>query len=261
MTEPWRCSIIGSLVVALLGAAGCHGQEPPSAPSGITPPPAQTPPAPTPTPTPYTISGVVTAYHGGPIEGVEVSLGTDSTRTGADGRYSFAQASSNRFSLYLYSPSEAAIQYTPLARYDIPGGNQTVDFILHPLVMLSADSTISGTIHGDEIAADDEFGGRCTSTACTVVTLDCCVASVKSVELTLSWNDPSRQLVIYVPHYDYFPIPVPPATRACCGSPLTTTYTFNGDYDRIAIGFEGAGGGPPLSADSQAFKLTARSIK
>ena len=187
--------------------------------------------------------------------------GGGTAATDAQGHYIVAGPSSGRVAMYVWSPSGALIDYTAQARYDLPAGSQTVNFIVHPLVTLPrGDSTISGVIHGDEIAADDEFGGSCSATSCIVVTLDCCLTGAKDVELTLSWNDPSRRLVLYVPHYDYFPFPVPPAARVCCGSPLTTTYSFNFDYDRVAVGFESVGGGVPAADDSQTFQLTAKRI-
>jgi len=266
-------SMVVLLSVALLMVTGCRGKEGPLGPSAIEPPNVQ--PAPTPAPpTPYTISGVVTAYHGGPVEGIGVHVvgpnpltGADLTsKTDAQGHYSLKVAS-GILAIYVSSPDDAEVSYATQYKYGLGGHDQTVNFVVHPLLSLlyGADSTLTGTIHGDEFVADDDLGGRCASAGCIVVAFDCCgpVSGARRVELTLSWTDPSRQLVFYIPDFEYLPrhLPVTPATRVCCGSPLTTVYTFNADYDRIVIGFESVAGAPAAPGDSQTFQLTARSIK
>jgi len=275
MIEPRHRSIVGSVVVALLLVTGCHGKEGPIGPSGITPPtgePAPPPPAPAPS-TPYTISGVVTEYRGGPVEGMTVELLTfedgraqDATvRTDAQGHYSLKGRQGGRAAVGVWSTSDVATQYATQYKYDLPTQDQRVDFVVHPRVTLQygGDTTLTGVIHGDQFIPDDELGGRCASIGCIIVDFECCGPSrAAAVQLTLSWADPSRQLVFYIPDFEYLPrsLPVPPAARVCCGSPLTTVYTFNADFDRIVIGFESVRGAPPGPNDLQTFQLAAKPV-
>ena len=89
-----------------------------------------------------------------------------------------------------------------------------------------------------------------------------CPCPSRKAEITLRWPDPASHLALYVSNTDiYFPPPsVAPASRYCCWSPVIATYVFNADFDRFAIGFEQAGGGPPGPNDSQAFELTVRPV-
>jgi hypothetical protein len=271
MIETGRRLIIGSVVLALLILAACHGKEGPLGPSGVTPPPVQPAPAPAPAPpsTPYTISGVVTAYRGGPVEGISVELIPSGygradvpVRTDAQGHYRLEGRQGGRAAVGVWSPADAATQYATQYKYDLPTQDQRVDFVVHPKVALQygGDTTLTGVIHGDQFIGDDELGGRCASIGCIVVDFECCGPHrATAVQLTLSWADPSRQLVFYIPDFEYLPrsLPVPPAARVCCGSPLTTVYTFNADFDRIVIGFESVNGAPPGPNDLQTFQLTA----
>jgi len=64
-------------------------------------------------------------------------------------------------------------------------------------------------------------------------------------------------LVLYIANLGDFYEVLPP-TRVCCGSRLTTVYSFNGDFDVVAIGFESVRGRPPGPNDSVTFQLTAK---
>ena len=61
--QPFVISLI-SLLAALTADVGCGGNGGPTGPSGIR----ERPTGPT-----YTISGVITEYHGGPLSGVGVT--------------------------------------------------------------------------------------------------------------------------------------------------------------------------------------------
>jgi len=242
----------GVLLATLIGAT-CGGDSQPVAPGGTASP--ATPSA------PYTISGVVTEYHGGPLEGMSVDV-TGSpggavvrSKTDAQGRYSVLGPKASYVAVTVGSPPQAGGRFPAQSRFGVPASDQTIDFVLHRDWSLYANgSSVTGTIHGDEIFADGRFLDRCTSVACVVVEVDCC-ASDRGIDLTLSWDDPSRALVLYLPA-DYTSSGAP-ATRVCCGSPLSTIYYLNEDVDAVAIGFEAVRGAPPAPNDSQTFRLTA----
>jgi hypothetical protein len=242
---------------------GCSGSNPGST-GPITSPTAPGPTAPG-LPT-YTISGVITAYRGGPISGMNVGAypypygGGTMTQTDSEGRYAVGGLSARKIGLEIWSGG-----YATAFKYDLEPHDQTVNFVAHPTFSASAaGSTVSGTIAGDEfITGDDDFGGRCTGTPCKVVTFDRDYASRK-VEVRLRWTDATRQLALYFGRGDtYFPpaFPPPPADRYCCSSELAATYTFNADFDRFAIGFEQAAGGRPGPADAQPFELTVQPVR
>ena len=216
----------------------------------------------------YTISGVITAYQGGPLADVGIGVvpypygyGT-SAKTDTDGRYSVCGPAASKVGLQVYRNG-----YATAFKYDLLPRDQTVNLALRPgFEVPVGGGIVNGIIRGDEFeAGDDDFGGVCVHTACKVVAFSCsgCPCPSRSAEITLRWADPSSQLALYFSNSgDYFPppSPVPAATRYCCSAPVVTTYTFNADYDYFAVGFEQIAAGPPGPANSQAFELTVRPL-
>ena len=269
-TRPRRsfpsASVLTVTAVVLIGA--CHGNGgPPTAPSGAQ---AQTPSSsqqacalP-----PYVITGVITAYQGGPLAdvGIEVvpypfGFGTE-TKTDAQGRFSACGVTAPKVGLQIGRSG-----YATAFKYDLLPHDQTVNLALRPdLSVPSGGGIVTGIIRGDEFeAGDDDFGGVCIHTACKVVSFsnDACPCPGRSAEITLRWADASSQLALYFSNDGvYFPppSPVPPASRYCCSAPVVATYIFNADFDRFAIGFERSAGGQPGPADAQPFELTVRPL-
>jgi hypothetical protein len=241
------------MLAAMLFGAACGDGRTPVAPS---------PPAPPPSSAPYTISGTVTAFRGGPIEGMTVvvtavPVGTRvETQTDARGRYSLPGPAATQVSVAVSSPSGAAVRYTGDSRGGLPAVDQTVDFVLHRKLSFASigSSTLTGAIYGDEVIPDTAFGGRCVSVACVLVDVDCC-GSAPGIGLTLSWDDPSSELVVYLP-VDYT-APGVPGTRVCCRSPLSTIF-YPTETSVVAIGFERVRGAVPGANDVQKFQLMAR---
>jgi len=177
------------------------------------------------------------------------------TQTDAQGHYSLLGPAAARVAVAVSSPPDAAVQFSGDSRFG-PAQDQTVDFVLHRILTFPpvGDPAISGTIHGDDVIPDTAFGGRCHAVACVLVNVDCCNGG-RGAELTLSWNDASRELVLYEPA-DYTS-PGVPGTRVCCGSPLSTVF-YPVEVSVIAVGFESVNGTPPGPNDFQTFQLTAR---
>jgi hypothetical protein len=215
----------------------------------------------------YTISGVITAYLGGPLAdvGIEVvpypSGSGTSAKTDIEGRYSVCGPAASRVGLQIYRHG-----YATAFKYDLQGHDQAINLALREKFEVPVGGgTVNAVIRGDEFeAGDDYFGGMCVRAACKIVDFSYsgCPCPTRSAEITLRWADASSHLAVYFSNADlYFPPPsVPPATRYCCSSPVVATYTFNADFDRFAIGFEQVAAGPPGPADSQAFELTVRPL-
>jgi hypothetical protein len=176
------------------------------------------------------------------------------TETDSQGHYSACSPSGGPVAIQVWTPNEPS--YATALRYEVKPGERA-DFVVHARFLAPAGGgTVRGTIAGDEsIAGDDEFGGRCTGTPCKVVDFDG-KEPAGPVEIRLRWNDASRDLAVYVPHEDYLPSRPGLSDRYCCTSELVVPYRFNGDWDRIAIGFEHIAGGKPSLADIQDFELT-----
>ena len=175
------------------------------------------------------------------------------TQTDAQGHYSLPGPAATQLNVAVSSPSDASVRFSAESRGGLSPQDQSVDFVLHRILTFPSggDSTISATIYGDDVIPDTAFGGRCVSVACVLVDVN----GAPGAELTLSWSDPSRELVIYEPG-DYTS-PGVPGTRVCCGSPLSTIF-YPVEVSVIAVGFESVRGAPPGPNDSQTFQLTAR---
>jgi len=229
----------------------------------------------------YTISGVITAYRGGPVSGATVWAypvyaspsegtcdGTPSTHTDQQGHYSWSSLGSGTVSVAVGKDG-----YETAYKNNLSVRESTANFVLHPLVTVNANGdTVAGTVWGDEFVAGDDvlFGGLCAHTACKIVEFDLRGAGfqfpdVKLVEVRLRWNDPAHQLALYVSHVGN--LEDPPFTygttveRHCCSDELVGRADV-GKYfpDVVAIAFEQAGVGPPGPIDSQTFELTVRPI-
>jgi hypothetical protein len=251
-----------SLVAALVvGGCGSSNRGPTTAPTAPTGPPA--PPAPI---GPYTISGVVTEYHGGPLPFVNVTAfpilgeGYNAAQTDVQGHYSFSAPAAGMVGLGIGKNGYQSAWKANPSPHD-----STANFVLQRRVKLdfSLASAFSGTIHGDEFMAGDDvlFGGLCVHTACKVIEFPNFHGSYQ-VEVRLRWNDPTRQLAVYKYRGDPDVLfSSPPADRYCCSSELVATVLVSGYYDAMAIAFEQAGGGPPGPADAQQFELTVRPLR
>jgi hypothetical protein len=256
--------LASSALMLAVVIGGCQGQEGPTRPSAP-------PPGPTPARSPgacaspiYTISGLITAYGGDPLADAHVDVqpypfGTGtSTTTGIDGRYSVCGPPTDKVGLQIWKEG-----YAIAFKYDLPAHDQTIDVVLQPQFEARVDGhAVTGVIRGDElVGGDDDFGGLCRQTPCKIVgfSYEKCPCPGHA-EITLRWDDPSTRLALYFSNTSvYFPPPsVRPGRRICCWSPLVSTYTFNADFDRFAIGFEQAGGAPPGPHQRQAFELTIR---
>src|SRR5260370_232425 len=97
-----------SFVVVVVGSDGCSKTTPsptgPTAPSGPV----------------YTISGVITGYHGGPLSGASVGDGNGrvTTRTDQQGRYTFATPETRE--LDVWKPG-----YLTARKYSLPSHDST----------------------------------------------------------------------------------------------------------------------------------------
>ena len=259
-----------SVMVALAGGAGCGGSS--SNCSGLTAPTGPT----------YTISGVITAYRGGPVGGATVYAypvyaspfegtchGTPDTQTDQQGHYSWSSLGSGTVSL-LVGKEGYQIAY----KNNLSAQDSNANFVLQPYVTIKPNGdTLAGTVWGDEFIAGDDvlFGGLCAHTACKIVEFDLRGAgfqfpNIKLVEVRLRWNDPARQLALYISHVGN--LEGPPFTygttseRHCCSAELAGTADL-GKYfpDVIAVAFEQAAGGQPGPADSQQFELTVQPVR
>jgi hypothetical protein len=249
--------MITTLIIAIIDAQGCGNTATPSAP---------TVPA---APTSFTISGVITTYHGGPVSGIRVTVGSiggaagPSTITDEEGRYRVSSVSAKKVAIAIGIWEDSDLKYDAQFEYVDPR-DQTLNFVMHRRFSAPVDGTaVTGTISGDEIIAADDYGGRCAHTACKLVGFQS-VAFVPKVEIRLRWTDPSRQLAIYISNADtdFPPWALPaPADRHCCSSELVATYTFSGESDEFAIGFEQVDGHPPGPAEAQEFELTISPIR
>jgi hypothetical protein len=260
--------VIGAIsFIAVAGGAGCARSS--SNCPGLTAPTGPT----------YTISGVITAYRGGPVSGATVWAypvyaspfegtcnGTPSTQTDQQGHYSWSSLGSGTVSLAVGKEG-----YQTAYKNNLSAQDSTANFILNPSVTLDPNGGIvAGSIAGDELTAGDDvlFGGLCARTACKIVGFALPgfqSPAVKLVEVRLRWNDPARQLALYVSHVGNLEDPPwtygTTAERHCCSAELVGTADL-GKYfpDVVAVAFEQAAGGPPGPSDSQAFELTVRPI-
>ncbi len=265
--ELFALTVITSLVAVLAGGAGC-GRSSSNCP-GLTAPTGPT----------YTISGVITAYRGGPVSRATVwaypvyaSLsegtcnGTPSTQTDQQGHYSWSGPSSGTVSLAVGKEG-----YQTAYKNDLSEQNSTANFMLHPRVTVPANGgMVAGTISGDEFVAGDDvlFGGLCARTACKIFEFQGVPGSgpiPKLVEVRLRWNDPARQLALYISHVGNLEDPPftsgTTAERHCCSAELVATANLANYYlDVIGVAFEQAAGGPPGPSDNQSFELTVRPI-
>jgi hypothetical protein len=142
--------------------------------------------------------------------------------------------------------------------------DSNANFVLHPLVTIKPrGDTLAGTVWGDEFIAGDDvlFGGLCAHTACKIVEFDLQFPDIKQVEVRLRWNDPTRQLALYVSHPGN--LEGPPftygatAARYCCSAELVGTANLANYFpDVIAVAFEQPAG----PSDSQQFELTVRPV-
>jgi hypothetical protein len=249
------------LIIGLgLATAGCGGSSP-TAPETATVPP-------------YTISGAITEYRGGPLRDVSVLAYTyngpkqATTRTDPDGRYSLSWPWAGIMGIAVSKDGyRYAVKYSNGSSQD-----WTADFDLHSWIDLRpGGDAFASTIWGDEFMAGDDvlFGGLCVHTACKVVRVSSPFVPGRTnqveVEVRLRWNDPARQLALYVSrvgNVDEYPIPAEarPADRYCCSSELVITVRLEDGEGDIAVGFERAAGGPPGPADNQPFELAVRPL-
>jgi hypothetical protein len=244
------------LAIAANLAGACHRGV-----TGPTPPPISVGNSPVSSNTcgDYSVSGVISAFAGGPIPGALVEIvpyaymPATTTRTGPDGRYSACGPPAQ-----LVGMQVSADGFATAFKFKLPARDQTVDLALQPMFAGTRRGPVQGVIRGDEFEpGDDAFGGACARTACKVVNLDVDLPVPVRAEIRLRWDNPSNQLAIYIPTGSvYFPPENGPPERYCCSSEVIATYAFNGDFNRIAIGFERTALGPPAAADVQAFELT-----
>jgi hypothetical protein len=148
-----------NLVAALVVGEGCGASHSgPTAPSGP----------------PFTISGVITAYRGGPVSGVSVAAARAVTQTDAQGHFTL-QVQPGTDPLVPVTLDVWKEGYAPTWKTNVTSQDSTANFVLYPSLTLSASGdTGAGTIWGDELHAGDVgddvlFGGLCVHTACRVV--------------------------------------------------------------------------------------------
>lgn len=254
--------LLALTVIAGLAATveSCGGSNSgPTAPSGL----------------PFTISGIITAYRGGPVSGVSVAAARATTQTDAQGHYTFQVQPLTD----LFSPSPVAVTldvwkqgYAPAWKTKVSSPDSTANFVLYPSLTLSTSGdTVAGTIWGDELHAADAgddvlFGGLCVHTACKVVLLDDTHPLTSAdIEVRLRWADPTRQLVLYtsiVEVADFDPPKLVEQKRFCCSFEFVTTFSDHcgpPECERyLAVAFEQSGGRPPGPSDSQPFELTVQ---
>src|SRR5438132_11366851 len=157
----------------------------------------------------YTISGVINAYHGGPLSATvtffpsySLCEGTPSTQTDQQGHYRWTSLGSGNVGISVRTQGSE-----PAYQNNLSAQESTANFILHSLVNLKASGdTFADIIRGDELITGDDvlFGGLCAHTACKVVRFDpyggLGLPFVKHVEVRLRWNDPARRLALYISH-------------------------------------------------------------
>lgn len=257
---PVRRLLVTSIVAAaLINGEGCGGAD-----RGPTAPTAPSGPS-------YTISGVVTAYRGGPLGGVGVGMSpcnvywaiSCSTWTDQQGHYTVSSPGASPVGLGVGKEG-----YQTAWKNRVSVEDSTANFVLHPSVPLNPDgATLAETIWGDEFMAGDDvlFGGLCVNTPCKVIMFTEFSGLDLPVELRLRWATPTRQLALY--RFGGDPDSIPelgqPVKRFCCSSEseVVANVNVNGYFDALAVAFEQAGGGPPGPADSQPFELTVRQIR
>jgi hypothetical protein len=130
-------------------------------------------------------------------------------------------------------------------------------------ITLPGTGTVTGTVRGDDLLGQDVlFGGLCAHTPCKVMEFGEFIGNPRRFELTLRWNDPTRQLALYKFAGDPdVRVQVQPGERYAGPSELVATVSVSGYYDAIAVAFEQAGDGPPGPSDSQPFELTVQPVR
>ena len=220
-------------------------------------------PSPSPPASTYAMSGVITAYRGGPLKNVSVvqfcSTHSDplcvTSQTDEQGRYTLSSVAG-----YIEARKSG---YQSVWKVDFTQRNPSVDFVLHPEIVMDAhDGRFSGTLNGDEMISGDDatFGGLCEKVPCKVINFDTFDGPLIRVEVRLRSSDPNRQLAVYHYRGDPDAIISRPAERFCCSSDVPFTMYVNGYFDAIAVGFEKIDGHPSGLGDTAGFELTARAL-
>jgi len=247
-----------TVVAFMLLAAACDRPTEPSAVDRPSPGP------------PYSITGTVTAYHGGPLPGIVVGVypcnefwfNQCSTVTDAQGHYSI----SNPETVSATGLSAGGRGFQTIWKSRVTAQDPTADFVLHPEIDLkAAGDTVSDLISGDEFVGGDDilFGGLCNQAPCKTMEFAEFSGNPRGVEVRLRWNDPTRRLALYKYSGDPDSIPMPqrPPQRFSGLSEVVATIRVNGYFDALAVAFEKAGGGPPRPDDNQSFELTVRLVQ
>jgi hypothetical protein len=263
MTERFSERCAGLLVMVSL-TAGCGNSRPTTTPSPL--PPGSTSPSPLPPAGMYPISGLITAYRGGPLKNASVvqfhcNTITDplcvTAQTDEQGRYTLSSVASGDIGAWKSG-------YQSVWKVGVTRQNASVDFTLYPEIVIDAHSgRFSGTLNGDEMMSGDDvtFGGLCKRVPCKFINFAVFVGQPIPVEVRLRWSDPTRRLALY--HFVGDPdalLVQQPVDRFCCSSDEPISMHVSGYFDAIAVGFEEIDGHPPGLADTAAFEVTAKAV-
>jgi hypothetical protein len=251
VVTPFFARFAGLFVMMGL-AAGCGDSRPTTMPTKT--------PSPFP---PFTISGLITAYRGGPLKSASVfqcfvNPSCVTSQTDEQGRFTLSSVDGGSIEAWKsgYQSAWKLGGVTPQ--------NASVDFVLCPQIVIDAhDGRFSGTLNGDEMMSGDDvtFGGLCNKVPCKFINFAEFDGENIPVEVRLRWSDPNWRLALYHYRGDPDAIQTPPAVRFCCSSDEPITMKVNGYFDAIAVGFEEIDGHPPGLADIATFELTAKGVQ
>ena len=199
---------------------------------------------------PYSVSGVVTEYRGGPLEGAAVKLfpngfsrNNDVTHlTGEDGLYRF-DGLSDVASLEVTRAGYVGMKTT------ISALDKVVNFPLRRKLALAAGGSLAATVWGDDAPTLDEL--TCQF-GCVVVSMTSSAAG--TLRSRLEWNDAINRLDLTV--LGIVGISYAPMLTARGASPVELSTNVRDGETLLVIGFSNWQSGLPPSSIRQDFHLS-----